>query len=82
VLKVAGSKHSLPRNFSKTLSVHPVVNGYLALSRAEGNLKGSEKEEWYLHLSYTGARNKLALPAVENRRPCPSPGFWAKVQNL
>jgi len=48
------------RDFSITLSVDPVVNGYLTLLRPRKGEDG-EEEEWCPHISYTVARNKLTL---------------------
>jgi len=47
MLKVPDSKHSLPAGyFSKTLSVHPAVNGDLTLFRP-GEGEGGVEEEWH-----------------------------------
>jgi len=40
VLKIPGSKQNLAQDFSKTLSIHPAMNGYLALFTA------AEGEKW------------------------------------
>jgi len=46
MLKIQSSKHSLNAEFfAINLSLHPAVNGYLALFRA-GEGEGGEEEEW------------------------------------
>jgi len=56
----SGFRTACPQDSSITLSVHPTVNEYLTIFRAE-EVEGGEEEEWRPHRSYITAKNKFAL---------------------